>query len=518
MHAMIIINGKEYSYADALIGFVNKNNTYTLRDATTAQKWAAEVLHDALGKAHSDAVSYQRDQRWLQIAREVRSRNINPAILPKVIELIMLESQEHIDDIENKIASLQQRIQSVENIIANNSARVQAEVAKLKASLKPELEAQRQQTTEAQQTLFTKAFEHGQQLSEDRAIQRVLCQYLRENRDPANVKANIVGDCEAQKKHIPNAAEIIEPPWSFTAWSDWSSPANLIFHIINVPGAFPLLESLHKNGKVSQRQLLRCDAEGKPSSALIFAAAKGRHKACETLIKCLIKSQTNSTDDSDEPANKKNQASEPLRLDSFIQMLTADRDNRNLLHYVAQLAKPEVWKALLQLITIVSNQQDFDADYPIECLQNQVAEDREHIIKMLLAQTDGEGLHPTDLLLFNVAKRIREWPEDNEQALTSYCNDFLLNDAKTMWKAASSSLSVEQLRRSMECFMKGIDDLDQLSPKKRQAAEIFLSSLMRIFRVHGPAGQHEQMLEQLTSTIDELKLCDSPPTKRTRTS
>ena len=518
MHAMIIINGKEYSYADALVGFVNKDKFHTLRDATTAQKWARQVLYQAQCKAHSDSVNYQRDQRWLEIAREVRSHNINPATLPKVIELIVLESQEHIDDIENKIASLQQQIQSVENTIANNSARVKAEVAKLKASLKPELEAQRQQTTQAQQTLFTKAFEHGQQLSEDRAIQRVLCQYLRENRDTASVKANIVGAYEAQKKHIPKAAEIIEPPGSFTGWSNWSSPANLIFHIINVPGAFPILESLHKKGKVSQRQLLRYDAEGKPSSALIFAAAKGRHKACETLIKCLIKSQTKSADNSDQPDDDKVQASEPLRLDSFIQMLTADRDNRNLLHYVAQLAKPEVWKALLQLITIVSNQQDFDADYPIEYLQNRVAEDREHIIKMLLAQTDGEGLHPTDLLLFNVAKRIREWPEDNEQALTSYCNDFLLNDAKTMWKAASSSLSVEQLRRSMACFMKGIDDLDRLSPKKRQAAETFLSNLMRIFRVHGPAGQHEQMVEQLTSTIDALNIFDSPPTKRAKNS
>ena len=518
MHAMIFINGEEYSYADALVGYVNKDKYYTLRDVTTAQRWATQALHRAQCKAYSDALSYQRDQQWLQIARACRSYNINPATLPKVIELIELESQEHIDDIENKIASLQQQIQSVENTIAGNSARVQAEVAKLKASLKPELEAQQQQTTAAQQTLFIKAFEHGQQLSESRTIQRVLCQYLRENRDTASIKANIVGDYDAQKKHVPHAAEIIEPPLSYTGWSNWSSPANLLFHIINVPGAFPLLESLHKKGEVSPRQLLRYDAEGKPCSALIFAAAKGRYNACETLIKCLIKSQTKSADESDQPDNDKVAASVPLRLDNFIQMLTADRDNRNLLHYVAQLAKPGVWKALLQLITVVSNQQDFDADYPIECLQNRIAEDREHIIKMLLAQTDNEGLYPTDLLLFNVAKRIREWPEDNEQALTSYCNDFLLNDAKTMWKAASSSLSVEQLRRSMTCFMKGIDDLDRLSPKKRQAAENFLSNLMRIFRVHGPAGQHEQMVEQLTSTIDALNIFDSPPTKRAKKS
>ncbi len=516
MLASININGETYSYADALVGFVKRGRHYHLNDV--AQRTVARALNEAEWKAYNKSENYQRDQQWLQIAKGCQSHNINPATLPKVIELIELEEQEHIDDIENKIASLQQQIQSVEKTIADNSARVQAEVAKLKASLKPELEAQKQKTTDAQQALFTKAFEHGQQLSEGRAIQRVLCQYLRENRDTASVKANIVRDYEAQKKHIPNAADIIEPPWQYTGWRNWSSPTNLLFHIINVPGAFPLLESLHKKGEVSQRQLLRYDAEGKPSSALIFAAAKGRYKACETLIKCLIKSQTKSADKSDQPDNEIVQASEPLHLDNFIQMLTADRDNRNLLHYVAQLAKPEVWKALLQLITIVSNKQDFDADFPIECLQNRVAEDREHIIKMLLAQTDGEGLRPPDLLLFNVAKRIREWPEDNEQALTSYCNDFLLNDAKTMWKTASKSLSVEQLRSSMECFMKGIDDLDRLSPKKRQAAETFLDNLMRIFRVHGPAGQHEQMIEQLTSTIDELKIFDSPPTKRARNS
>lgn len=519
MLAKIIINGEAYSYADALVGFVIKGRYYYLNDLTTAQKSAGRALYEAQWDAYYKSESYKRDQQWLQIARECQSHNINPATLPKVIELIELEEQEHIDDIENKIASLQQQIQSVEKTIADNSARVQAEVAKLEASLKPALEAQKQQTTEAQQALFTRAFEHGQQLSEGRAIQRMLCQYLRENRDTASVKANIVTDYEAQKKHIPNAAEIIEPPWQYSGWRNWSSPANLLFHIISVRGAFPLLESLYKKGEVSQRQLLRYDAEGKPSSALIFAAAKGRYKACETLIKCLVKSQTKSADQSDQPDNEeKFQASEPLHLDCFIQMLTADRDNRNLLHYVAQLARPEVWKALLQLITIVSNKQDFDADYPLERLQNRVAEDREHIIKMLLAQTDSEGLRPTDLLLFNVAKRIREWPEDNEQALTSFCNDFLLNDAKTMWRAASKSLSVEQLRRSIECFMKGIDDLDRLSPKKRQAAETFLDNLMRIFRVHGPAGQHEQMVEQLTSTIDALKIFDSPPTKRAKIS
>ena len=520
MLAKIIINGEAYSYVDALVGFVIKDRYYYLNDLTTAHKSAARALNDAQRKARNKSESYQRDQQWLQIARECQSHNINPATLPKVIELIELEEQEHIDDIENKIASLQQQIQSVEKTIADNSAQVQAEVAKLEASLKPALEAQKQQTTEAQQALFTKAFEHGQQLSEGRAIQRLLCQYLRENRDTASVKANIVEDYEAQKKHIPDAAEFIEPPWSYTGWRSWSSPANLLFHIISVPGAFPLLESLYKKGEVSQRQLLRYDAEGKPSSALIFAAAKGRYKACETLIKCLVKSQTKSADSPDEPVNKVEAPPMPLHLDNFIQMLTADPSggNKNLLHYVAQLAKPEVWKALLQLITIVSNKQDFDADFPIEYLQNRVAEDREHIIKMLLTQTDGEGLHPTDLLLFNVAKRIREWPEDNEQALTSYCNDFLLNDAKTMWKTASNSLSVEQLRSSMECFMKGIDDLDTLSPKKRQAAENFLDNLMRIFRVHGPAGQHEQMVEQLTSTIDALTILDSPPTKRVRKS
>lgn len=46
--------------------------------------------------------------------------------------------------------------------------------------------------------------------------------------------------------------------------------------------------------------------------------------------------------------------------------------------------------------------------------------------------------------------------------------------------------------------MKGIDDLDQLSPEKQQAAENFLKKLMRIFRVHGPAGLHEQLMAQIT--------------------
>ena len=108
---------------------------YYLNDLTTAHRSAARALNGAQREARNKSESYQRDQQWLQIARECQSHNINPATLPKVIELIELEEQEHIDDIENKIASLQQQIQSVEKTIADNSAQVQAEVAKLEASL-----------------------------------------------------------------------------------------------------------------------------------------------------------------------------------------------------------------------------------------------------------------------------------------------------------------------------------------------------------------------------------------------
>ena len=512
--AEIMINGRAHSYADALIGFKRKNDYYRFNSVSSRQRKIAGELEDIELSSRRNRARHQQDEQWLQIAWQCQSQNIDPDMLPDVVELMELEKQEQIDDIDNKAANLQQQIQSVEKTITENSAQIQVDVAKLKASLKPELEAQTQQTRAAEQALFSKAFEHGHQLSQDRTMQRLLCRYLRENRDAASVRARITEDFAAQKQPPPNYADIIEPPRQNSGWASWSSPCNLVFHIINVPGAFPLLELLHKQGRVSPWQLLRYDAEGKQSSALIFAAAKGRYNACQTLIKCLIKSQSISEDKADKPDNKEVQASVPLRLDTFIQMLTADRDNRNLLHYVAQLAKPEIWKALLQLITIVSNQQDFDADYPEDCIENQVALDKEYMIKTLLTQTDCEGLSPADLLLFNIAKRIREWPETNEKALTGYCHDFLIKDAKTLWIIASESFSVEQLRGSIECFMKGIENLDLLSLKKRQSAETFLKNLLRIFRVHGPAGRHEQLLELLIPATEEQTIFDSPPAKR----
>ena len=497
IHAEIMINGRTYSYADALIGFKGEHYYYRSMSLSSRQSKIVDELVNAQFSSRRNRARLQQDEQWLKIAWQCQSQNIDPDMLPEVIELMELEKQEQIDDIDNKAANLQQQIQSVEKTIAENSARIQADVAKLKASLKPEREAQTQQTRAAEQALFSKAFEHGHQLSEDRAMQRVLCRYLRENRDAASVRARVTEDFAAQKQHTPNYADIIEPPRQDSDWDSWSSPCNLVFHIINVPGAFPLLELLHEQGRVLPYQLLRLDAEGKQSSALVFAAAKGRYRACETLINCL---------------------EEESDLNTLIQLLTANPsgDNRSLLHYLAQLAKPETIKALLQLITNVSNEQNFDADYPEDCIENQVALDKEYMIKTLLTQTDCEGLSPADLLLFNIAKRIREWPEANEKTLTGYCNDFLIKDAKTMWIIASEAFSVEQLRSSIECFMKGINNLDLLSLKKRQSAETFLKKLMRIFRVHGPAGRHEQLLELLTPATEVQTIFDPPPAKRIR--
>lgn len=483
MHCEIVIGKTAYSYAAALIAFNYKDNYTNLKDMGSIQH-AASCLSQAHFYYTRNEERYRQDMQWLGFARQCRSQNINPEILPKVLHLIELESRVPIDDIENKMHGLQQQIQATENTIAENEAQVKAAVAQLETSLKPELEAQTKTTQAAELALFTKAFEHGQHLSEDRMIQHLLCQYLREDRDATSVRARIIEDCKALQKHVPaNYTDIIEPTSPETNKSNdrWLSTHNLPFQIINVPGAFPLLEFLHKEGRMSSWQFLRLNDEGKPCSALVFAAAKGCDRSCEKLINCLEKTRY-------------------LHLASLNQMLTANPsgDNRNLLHLIAQLAKPALLKSLLQLLNTVSKQQDFDADYSPECLQNRIALDRQHLLKTLLAQTDYEGLHPTDLLLFNVAKRIRKWPEDNNRALKSYCNDFLINEAKRLWITVSESLSVEQSCQSVECFMKGIDSLEGLSPAKRKAAEAFLRKLMRIFRVHGPAGVYKQLMAQIT--------------------
>lgn len=495
----IMVDGQTYSYADALVAFINKDDYFHCINVSRTQKHATHKLSVAKRSLTRIQERNQKDVQWLEFARECRSHNINPAILPEVITLMALERREQIGNIESRIVGLQEQIDTTEKIIAKNDLEVKEAVKKLEASLEPELKAQKQKTKAAEQALFSRAFEHGHQLSEGRAMQRVLCQYLRENRDTASIKGKIVEDCEVQKKHVPSSyADIIEPPHSNTAESNWQSPGNLPFQIINVPGAFPLLESLHKQGRINPWQLLSCDDKGQqPSSALVFAAAKGRYRACETLIKCLEETKY-------------------LSLENLNQLLTASPsgDNRNLLHHIAQLAKPTTMKVLLQLLTNVSKKQDFDVDYPSDCLENRVALDKEYLIKMLLTQADDEGLYPTDLLLFNVAKRLREWPENNEQALTSYCNDFLINEAKSMWIIVSESCTVEQLCRSIGYFMEGINNLDLLSPVKRQAAETFLKHLMRIFRIHGSDVQHEQLMARLTSSIEELDMDYSPPAKK----
>ncbi|WP_257296890.1 hypothetical protein [Endozoicomonas sp. YOMI1] len=497
MHCEIMIEDRAYSYADALIAYYYRNNYQGLNDATSAQRQATSTLYSAGLQHRRDRERYQENMQWLELARKCRSHHINPKILPDVLHLMKLESLVSIDDIENKMADLQQQIQATENIIAENTAQVRAAVAQLEARLKPELEAQKKTTRAAELALFSRAFEHGHHLSEVRTIQRVLCQYLRENRNAASISDEIVEDCKAQEKHVPSKyTDIIEPPWPGTDERSchWRSTNNLPFQIINVSGAFPLLESLHKEGRISPWQLLGHDDEGKPSSALVFAAAKGRYRACEALIKCLEETRHLS----------------PGSLNHLLKLLTANPsgDNRNLLHLIAQLAKPALLKSLLQLLNNVSNKQDFDADYPSDCLQNRIALDREHLLKSLLAKADYEGHHATDLLLFNVAKRIREWPEDNVQALASYCNDFLINEARSLWITVSESLSVEQSGKSIDCFMKGIDNLEGLSSVKRQAAEIFLRKLMRIFKVHGPAGVHEQLMAQITRVDHAVNISD----------
>ncbi|MGO0307851.1 hypothetical protein ACTL6P_14820 [Endozoicomonas acroporae] len=494
MHCEIMIEDRTYSYADALIAYENRNNDYGLSDASSAQRQATATLYSKGLQNRRNHERYQEDMQWLELAGKCQSRHIDPKILPDILHLMELESLVSIDDIKNKMADLKRQIQATENTIAKNTVRVRAAVAQLEASLKPELEAQKKTTRAARLALFSKAFEHGHHLSEDRTIQRVLCQYLRENRNAASVFEEIVEDCKAQEKHVPcKDTDIIEPPWPGTdeRSCQWRSTDNLPFQIINVSGAFPLLESLHKKGRIYSWQLLRQDDEGTPSSALVFAAAKGRYRACETLIKCLEETRH-------------------LDLDSLNQLLTANPsgDNRNLLHLIAQLAKPALLKSLLQLLNNVSNKQDLDADYPSDCLQNRIALDREHLLKTLLTKADYEGLYPTDLLLFNVAIRIREWPEDNVQALASFSNDFLINEAKSLWITVSESLSVEQSGKSIECFIKGIDNLEELSPVKRQAAEIFLRKLMRIFRVHGPAGVHEQLMAQITRADHAIETSD----------
>ena len=489
--SQILIDGQEYSYADAFIGLKHKDDYYHVH-LSRSQQYAGRTIHLAIWQQDMKKLVHQKESSWLQLARDCHSRGVSPQILPQVVELMELEDLAKNGWVTGQIIDLQRQIRSVKRTIHENSTLIEAEVKRLETSLKPELEAQAQKTRDAQQTLFSAAFEHGHQLSGVRAMQRLLCQYLHEGKEAASIKADIIRDCEALEKHIPTTGDCIEPPPQNDGRNDRLSTSNLVFQIINVPGAFPLLQSFHEQGHLAPWQMLSIDAGGKPSSALIFSAAKGRYMACETLIKALNGTQL------------------PYSIDFLNLLLTVNPsdDNRNLLHHIAVLAKPETLGALLQLLNDVSKKQDFDPDYPTDTLKNRVALDREYFLKSLLTQEDYEGLHPTDLLLFNIGKKIREWPEGGEQALTSFCNDFLINDAKNMWIVAAESFSTNQLVTSIKCFMKGISDLEQLSRAKREAAETLLKNLMRIFKVHGPDGLHEDLMAQIKPEVEAMEISD----------
>ena len=490
--SQILIDGQEYSYADAFIGLKHKDDYYQV-PLSHSQQDAGRTINRAVWQQDTKKLVHQKESSWLQLARDCHSRGVSPQILPQVVELMELEDLAKNGWIRTQLIDLRRQIMSVKRTIRENTSLIEAEIKQLETSLKPELEAQTQQTRDAQQALFSAAFEHGHQLSGVRAMQRLLCQYLHEGKEAASIKAEIVGDYEALGKHIPTITrDCIEPPPQNDGRNNPLSPSNLVFQIINVPGAFPLLQSFHERGCLAPWQMRLIDAEGKPTSALIFSAAKGRYMACETLIKTLNDTQFYSID--------------------FLNLLLTvnpSDDNRNLLHHIAVLAKPETLGALLQLLNDVSKKQDFDPDYPTDTLKNRVALDREYLIKSLLTQEDYEGLHPTDLLLFNIGKKIREWPEGGEQALTSFCNDFLINDAKNMWIVAAESFSTNQLYTSIKCFMKGISDLEQLSPAKREAAETLLKNLMRIFKVHGPDGLHEDLMAQIKPEVEAVEISDT---------
>ena len=284
--SQILIDGQEYSYADAFIGLKHKDDYYHVH-LSRSQQYAGRTIDLAIWQQDMKKLVHQKESSWLQLARDCHSRGVSPQILPQVVELMELEDLAKNGWVGGQIIDLQRQIRSVNRTIHENSKLIEAEVKRLGTSLKPELEAQAQKTRDAQQTLFSAAFEHGHQLSGVRAMQRLLCQYLHEGKEAASIKADIIRDCEALEKHIPTTRDCIEPPPQNDGRNNRLSTSNLVFQIINVPGAFPLLQSFHEQGLLAPWQMLSIDAGGKPSSALIFSAAKGRYMACETLIKSL---------------------------------------------------------------------------------------------------------------------------------------------------------------------------------------------------------------------------------------
>lgn len=496
--AKIVINGQQYSYLDAFVAFCHVKNDIFCIHPSAIQREIERSIKSLVYKKASMEKDITRDHEMLMIAKVCKEKGIVPDVLPGICKLMELEFPDNVE----------QLISEAEVSIKKNDEQREENLSAINAHMKPIIEQHRKEIDDVKEDaehskneLFKMAFESNQCLNELHSLQSMLCDHMLKGGAKIERDDPLISDClQRLDLKIKNHTDIIDLPTSSKYDESRLAANSLIFTLLNCKGTHPLLEPLYARKLIRLHSLFHrtFGPSGNwivKSNALILSAAKGHYQSCGALIGIL----------------KKEFNSNPAADIDLLQLLLTKcpvADNRNLLHHLAKSAQPEVLEALLELISDTSGRQQYDPDYPLECLQNQVALNKGLLLQELLTQTDCEGLLPSDLLLFNIGRRIREWPQQNEQALNGFYEKFLINEFKSMWKLAAESLTVEQLHKTIECFMKGIQDLSQLPEAKQQVAKEFLQKFIRIFRVHGPGELHDQLTKLLAPAVAQDRSMD----------
>ncbi|MDP0589587.1 MAG: hypothetical protein QS748_10520 [Candidatus Endonucleobacter bathymodioli] len=460
--------GVEYSYMDVLISyFVAGAVSYGNADASSKQCEVMRIIECCKPSGGRFLRNLIQEKECSDLLIKCKNMEVDFTILPDIAKLSQFEryTDDDAHDVQRDIEYVTQLIATQNRARTDNLSEINKHVKNLQCTLEPLLKEQREKTEDAESRLFEQAFEQGRYLSQVRMIQSMLCGYIQKGLSIDEIKNKVIGVSEDLKKLIPDMqSDIINSPSSIDCAVSASqmSLGFFVFSIINVKGAYPLLKSLHETGMLNVKDFIICDETDKRSSALVFAAATGRHMAYQAIIDILSDLDISVT--------------------ILYELLTSSlaSDNSNLLHHLANLAQPSSLEELLKIINSVSNKQIYDADYcdQQDYLPNNVARNSNFLLQKLLVQFDVNNRLPGDILCFRIGETIKDWSKDTT-SLSSYCNEFMINDLKHMWGIMSITLDNTQLLNSVEWFMKGVGDFDDLTEDKRIIASKFIKDYLR---------------------------------------
>lgn len=353
----IIIDGQLFCYLDALTAYNRITNPDLAVNATIKEHHSySKIITCQKEIQHKKAMDASNNEA-LSLAMRCYEMKLDPSILPKMVEMSILESMPNYTNIEQFIRETNLAIREHQEQINKCDLLIKSEVAKHSKCTKKRLNDQIASTRQSQFLLFKEAFQCGKHLSKANYVKHLACKYLKHNMTPEKITTESIQDMDF---HDSSENPTVELSYDWDISNPKWSTASTIFTVINVKGAYPLLNALNNSQPIGTPYfLLLQDEKGKLSSALILAAAMNRYKSCEAIMRI---------------AGKSNH----LEISYIHQLLTVSStpDKRNLMHHIANMDKPSTMQAMLIFLANVSIKQDHDDDYPATSLQNQVAEDQ----------------------------------------------------------------------------------------------------------------------------------------------